>query len=109
MGPRLKVTAGPSPSSTEPVAVNYDSDPLEINSEFFEGRLSVRIKDYAGEHAGDREALTDAASSYFVEHSGVTWSIQIQGRSLILPPWDKFIAEDIPFEHRPLLEAVHGR
>jgi hypothetical protein len=80
MSPKLRVTAGPSTSSSELVAVNHDSDPLEIENEHFKGRLSVRIKDFVGDgEQDDQTVLRNAASGYFDEHTSVTWSIQIQG------------------------------
>ena len=75
--PRLQVTAGSSFDALQPVNVNRDEDPLEISNGLFEGKLTVRIKDFKG---ADGQVIPDTTSGYFAEHSGLTWSIQIAGR-----------------------------
>jgi len=75
--PKLQVTAGSSFSALSTVAVNKDTQPLKISNNHFEGSLTVRIKDFKGQ---DNEVVSDSESGYFQQHSGLTWSIQLQGR-----------------------------
>ncbi|CAO1624101.1 unnamed protein product [Sympodiomycopsis kandeliae] len=82
MAPSLHISAGPSVAELQPLAVNHDESPLEINSPGFRGRATVRIKSFTGHDPDGIEHRND--SKYFdSEHrKGITWSIQIQGRFL---------------------------
>lgn len=92
MPTRLRVLAGGSKETLVPVQVNDDAHPLEVKSERFEGRVTVRIKNYPGSSSDKPDdnppaSGTDAAphsSRYFEEDYGrnATWSIQFQGRFL---------------------------
>ncbi|BGO91161.1 hypothetical protein NBRC10512_005745 [Rhodotorula toruloides] len=66
--PRVRVSAGPSLSSLEPISIN--GPPLSISSTSWEGSISVRLKDYPGLKEGEGEGLEE----------GVTWSISFEGR-----------------------------
>ncbi|EJF59728.1 hypothetical protein DICSQDRAFT_128064 [Dichomitus squalens LYAD-421 SS1] len=73
--PRLRVLAGPSPDELFPIQAN-SGKPARISSDAFEGQVAIYIKGFA-----DAEGrVTD--SEYFKKRSGVTWSIQVQGRYL---------------------------
>ncbi|CAE6464862.1 unnamed protein product [Rhizoctonia solani] len=72
---RLSVTAGPSLdlSTQKPVDVNNDDSPVEINSSYFHGRITVRIKNFPEGHTSSSEL------SYFANKSA-TFSLQCQGK-----------------------------
>jgi hypothetical protein len=82
MGPKLKVSAGPSRSQLQVVATNYDeSSPLKISSDAFEGYITVRIRDFHGESGKGKEVRESTESDYFQKYTGLTWSMAIQGMS----------------------------
>lgn len=112
-GPRIKILAGSSIDTLQPVQVNNDqSSPLPINTDKFQGALTVRIKDFA-DHNG--EIYRDTESKYFAHWTDITWSIQIQGR--FLKPtcvdecvfgntFDKPIRDRLPFGTSLALKAI---
>ncbi|EPQ52186.1 DUF1769-domain-containing protein [Gloeophyllum trabeum ATCC 11539] len=77
MSPRLRVLAGPSLSSLQPIEVNSDKS-FEIVSDVFEGKVLAYIKDFT-----DAEGKV-LKHDYFQkpERKDVSWSIQVQGRFL---------------------------
>ena len=78
--PQLRVSAGPSLSSLTVLAPNYDeTGALDVVSDDFEGKIAVRIRDFAGEVGGGKERRTKTESNYFDVHTGLTWSMAIQG------------------------------
>lgn len=78
--PQLRVSAGSSLSSLTVLAPNYDeTGALDIDSGLFEGKIAVRIRDFSGEVGGAKERRTTTESDYFDAHSGLTWSMAIQG------------------------------
>ncbi|KAH9441529.1 hypothetical protein MJO28_002680 [Puccinia striiformis f. sp. tritici] len=78
--PKFQVLAGPSADQLSPVNVNADkTDPFRINTDRFEGALTVRIKDF---HGSDGRLSKDTENKYFEEWNEMTCSIQIQGRFL---------------------------
>lgn len=82
MAPSLKISAGPSVDKLQTVAVNHDDQPTEVNTDSFQGRIAVRIKDFTG---SDPEGVTHAKDTeYFTTGNakGMSWSMQIQGRFL---------------------------
>uniref|UniRef100_A0A8H7XQS9 Domain of unknown function at the cortex 1 domain-containing protein n=1 Tax=Psilocybe cubensis TaxID=181762 RepID=A0A8H7XQS9_PSICU len=97
MAPRLRVLAGTSPSSMVPIThlVNTPhSHP--IRSDLFEGELVAQIQSMTDEQGKVHE------SEYFKreDRGGVTWSIVVRGRFLVL-----YSADDILFGNtfdRPL-------
>ncbi|CUA76853.1 hypothetical protein RSOLAG22IIIB_02329 [Rhizoctonia solani] len=90
MSYRLSITAGPSLdlSTHKPINVNDDDSPLEISSSHFRGRITVRVKDFAGDQTSGR------ASDYF-ENKTATFSLQCQGQ--YGNPGNKLTADDIMF------------
>lgn len=82
MAPSLHISAGPSVDKLQPIAVNHDDAPLEIDSPGFRGRATVRIKSFTGHDPDGVEHRKD--SPYFNDkyRKGITWSIQLQGRFL---------------------------
>lgn len=79
--PQLKVSCGASRESLQVVPVNYDvSSPVEVSSDLFEGQISVRIRDFAGDAGKGKERLTTTESSYFDDYPRLTWSMAIQGQ-----------------------------
>lgn len=72
--PRLRVLAGPSPTSLSPIAAN-DGHGHPIKSSSFEGEISVFLKDFVNEKGEVPH------TSYFDEEGrkGCTWSIQARG------------------------------
>ncbi|KAI0355966.1 DUF1769-domain-containing protein [Trametes cingulata] len=83
--PYLRVLAGPSETELVPLKVN-SGVPVEISSDAFEGRIAVFIKGLADAEGGKED------SDYFRKRSGVTWSIQVQGRFL-----REYTADDLLF------------
>ncbi|KAL0960228.1 hypothetical protein HGRIS_011862 [Hohenbuehelia grisea] len=79
--PRLRVLAGPSPTSLTPITdrVNTTSSHT-IQSDHFHGQVVVNIKGFDTD-AQDSEL---GKEDYFgrVDRQGITWSIQVQGRFL---------------------------
>lgn len=82
MTPSLHISAGRDTDSLQPLAVNHDDVPLEIESSGFRGRVTVRIRSFTGydpegvQHQSDSPYFNDAY------RKGITWSIQMQGRFL---------------------------
>ncbi|KAJ6497774.1 hypothetical protein C8R45DRAFT_139288 [Mycena sanguinolenta] len=80
--PKLKVLVGPTPNSLTPVThlVNTNT-PHRIATDAWEGEILVFIK---GFNEADPSKTTPEAAEYFGrdDRSGVTWSIQVQGRFL---------------------------
>ncbi|KAI0659685.1 DUF1769-domain-containing protein [Cubamyces menziesii] len=75
--PHLRVLAGPSTSEQDLVPLRVNSGvPVKISSDAFEGQVAVFIKGLADAEGGIED------SDYFRKRSGVTWSIQVQGRFL---------------------------
>jgi len=111
--PALRCLIGPSPDKLVAIPVN-SSKSHYICSDIFEGNIAVYVKfdththtngDINGNGHSKDEALTEgevASHEYFnrPERSGVTWSIQVQGRFL-----KEYSADDILFGNtfdRPL-------
>ncbi|KAI0754327.1 hypothetical protein C8Q80DRAFT_1265979 [Daedaleopsis nitida] len=91
--PRLRILAGPTPDDLVPIHAN-SNESLKISSDVFEGQLAVYVKGFADEEGKVRD------SDYFRKRSGVTWSIQMQGRFL-----REYTADDLLFGNifdRPL-------
>ena len=74
--PRLRILAGPTPDELVPIQAN-SGKPTRIASDAFEGEVAVYIKGFA-----DTEGRV-GDSEYFEKRSGVTWSIQVQGASVL--------------------------
>ncbi|KAI0631241.1 DUF1769-domain-containing protein [Trametes polyzona] len=83
--PHLRVLAGPSETELVPLKVN-SGVPVRISSDAFEGQVAVFIKGLADAEGGKED------SDYFRKRSGVTWSIQVQGRFL-----KEYSADDLLF------------
>lgn len=79
-GPRYEILAGPSLDELSRVQVNADrSGPLPIETDRFQGALTVRMKNFA-DYNGD--IYRDSETNYFANWTDVTFSIQVQGRFL---------------------------
>ncbi|KAJ7928506.1 P-loop containing nucleoside triphosphate hydrolase protein [Mycena leptocephala] len=80
--PTLRVLAGPTPKTLTPITslVNTNT-PHRIVTDAWEGEVIVFIK---GFNEADPSKTTPEAAEYFGrdDRSGVTWSIQVQGRFL---------------------------
>lgn len=77
--PRLRVLAGPSPSSLSPIEAN-SNHPHTIYSDNFEGKIIVQIKGFP-----DADGSIEGSEYFYREdRQGVTWSIQVQGTFLPL-------------------------
>ncbi|KAJ7668500.1 hypothetical protein DFH06DRAFT_1280375 [Mycena polygramma] len=80
--PKLRVLAGPTPKALTPITsfVNTNT-PHRIVTEDWEGEIIVFIK---GFNEADPSHSTPEATEYFGrdDRSGITWSIQVQGRFL---------------------------
>ncbi|KAH9852266.1 DUF1769-domain-containing protein [Lenzites betulinus] len=83
--PHLRVLAGPSEAELVPLKVN-SGVPVRIQSDAFEGEVAVFIKGLSDAEGGKED------SDYFRKRSGVTWSIQVQGRFL-----REYSADDLLF------------
>lgn len=78
--PKLKVSCGPSRDKLTVVPVNYDvSCPVDVASDDFEGKITVRIRDFAGEVGSGRKRRSTTESDYFDAHTRLSWSMAIQG------------------------------
>lgn len=78
--PRLKVSCGPSRDKLTVIPVNYDvSSPVDVESDHFEGKIIVRIRDFSGEVGGGKKRLATTESDYFDKHTRLSWSMAIQG------------------------------
>ncbi|KAI8972866.1 DUF1769-domain-containing protein [Trametes punicea] len=85
--PYLRVLAGPTTSETDLVPLKVNSGvPVKIASDAFEGQIAMFIKGLADAEGGIED------SDYFRKRSGVTWSIQVQGRFL-----REYSADDLLF------------
>lgn len=76
--PRLRVLAGPDPSSLTPISTTVNSGtPHRISSDLFEGQVIAHIQGFTDEQGKVRD------SEYFgrEDRKNVTWSIQVQGES----------------------------
>ncbi|TKY89657.1 hypothetical protein EX895_001442 [Sporisorium graminicola] len=80
MAPSLKISAGPSVDALQTVAVNHDDRPTEINSDLFQGRIAVRIKNFTGSDPDGVEHRKDTPYFGAGHGKGQSWSMQIQGR-----------------------------
>lgn len=80
MAPKLRITAGPDSNNLTTVAVNHDERPVVIDSNLFQGKVAVRVKNFHGELPDGVENLDDV--SYFSAPYGsdMTYSIQVEGR-----------------------------
>ncbi|KAJ7287305.1 DUF1769-domain-containing protein [Mycena rebaudengoi] len=80
--PTLRVLVGPTPSTLNDITslVNTNTS-HRIVTDAFEGQIVVFIK---GFNQADPSATTPEAAEYFgrTDRSGITWSIQVQGRFL---------------------------
>ncbi|KAF7362151.1 Pentafunctional arom polypeptide [Mycena venus] len=80
--PKLKVLVGPTPHELTPITslVNTNA-PHRISTDAWEGEILVFIK---GFNEADPSKTTPEAAEYFGrdDRSGITWSIQVQGRFL---------------------------
>lgn len=92
--PRLLVTIGPNRFETEIAHVNDATQPTEINTDKFIGRVLVRIKDFEGVPPSDGKAVRD--STYF---DGRTrkFSILIEGRFKAREGVAAYSGEEIQF------------
>lgn len=74
----IVVTAGPSldESTQQCVHVNSESS-VPVSSDFFEGDVKVRVKDFKGLAPDGKEAI--AQSSYFDTAKDMTFSIEATG------------------------------
>ncbi|KAN0061460.1 hypothetical protein ACQY0O_006307 [Thecaphora frezii] len=117
MAPSLRISAGPSVDSLSTVAVNHDLKPLTISSPHFEGRLTVRIKNFSGEQPSGVEARADAPYFSGGLGKGMSWSMQIQGRFLSPSPistddlvfgneFDRPIKDHLPYGTSVALQFV---
>jgi len=77
--PRLRVLAGPTPTSLVPISniVNTDT-PHTISTDQFEGRVVVNIKGFTD----PQEQVVDSEYFHRPDRKDITWSIQVQGRFL---------------------------
>ncbi|EST04615.1 Protein of unknown function DUF1769 [Kalmanozyma brasiliensis GHG001] len=80
MAPSLKISAGPSVDALKTVAVNHDDQPTEINTDLFQGRIAVRIKNFTGSDPDGVEHRKDTPYFDAGHGKGQSWSMQIQGR-----------------------------
>jgi hypothetical protein len=83
----VQVMVGPSYDELRPVHVNNEAEPFEFSGPNFIGYAVVRLKNYAGDHAGGGgdgegkfEHLRNPASTYFNGKTR-TYSFSIQGAS----------------------------
>ena len=82
MAPHLHVSAGPSVSELKTVYVNKDRAATTISSDAFHGRVAVRIKHFTGDVPEGEERVSEAPYFDGGHGTGMTWSIQVQGRFL---------------------------
>lgn len=80
MAPKLRISAGPTANKLELVAVNHDDKPVVIDSDCFQGKLTVRVKNFHGELPENVEYLEDVKYFSMPYGSQMTYSIQMQGR-----------------------------
>jgi len=74
--PRLRVLAGPSPSSLVPISdiVNTDK-PHTISSDYFAGQVVVNVKGFTDLHG----RVLDSEYFHRPDRKDITWSLQVQG------------------------------
>ena len=78
--PRLRVLAGPCPSTLVPITSRVNTNvPHTISSDLFEGQIVTTVKGFT-----DPEGHV-LDSEYFSrdDRKGITWSIQVQGVSAL--------------------------
>lgn len=78
MSPRLRVLVGTNPDAMIPItSIVNTSKAYPIRSDLFQGEIVANIKGMTDERGRVRD------SEYFSreEKQGLTWSIQVQGRS----------------------------
>lgn len=83
MAPSLSISFGPSIENLSALDPNDDSILHQIDHSDFQGRISVRVKNFTGK--GSKEGVEPNKSSPYFENKGgkwMTYSIQIQGRWL---------------------------
>jgi hypothetical protein len=80
MAPSLKISAGPSVDALKTVAVNHDDQPTSIDTDLFQGRISVRIKNFTGVDPDGVDHRKDTPYFDGGYSKGMSWSMQIQGR-----------------------------
>ncbi|WFD31639.1 hypothetical protein MSPP1_002678 [Malassezia sp. CBS 17886] len=80
MAPRLRISAGPAADQLTTLAVNHDLAPGVIDTESFQGRVTVRVKGFEGQEPPEVDGKS--TTTYFDEPYGstMTYSIQVQGR-----------------------------
>ncbi|KAJ6602149.1 hypothetical protein B0H10DRAFT_2081013 [Mycena sp. CBHHK59/15] len=81
--PTLRVLAGPTPCALTPITALVNTNrPHRIATDAWEGEIVVFIKGF--NKADPAHDATPAEAEYFgrEDRSGVTWSIQVQGRFL---------------------------
>lgn len=74
--PRLRVLAGPTPTSLVPIShiVNTDKS-YTISSDEFEGQVVVNVKGFTDLHG----RILDSEYFHRPDRKDITWSIQVQG------------------------------
>lgn len=74
--PRLRVLAGPTPTSLVPISniVNTDT-PHSISTDRFEGQVVVNIKGFTDPQG----RVVDTEYFQRLDRKDITWSIQVQG------------------------------
>ncbi|CAG8528985.1 27618_t:CDS:2 [Dentiscutata erythropus] len=89
---KLKITVGSSydPSTHSIFLPNDDANPFFIDTEYFTGRICIRVKDFQGVTPPGKKKLS--LSPYF-DGNNYQYSIQIQGRF----KGNKWTADDILF------------
>ncbi|KAH8556377.1 hypothetical protein BGW37DRAFT_448052 [Umbelopsis sp. PMI_123] len=95
---RLQVRAGTSIETLQKIVINDDANPFELNSDAFNGRGVVRVRDYTGVNKAAAQS-----SQYFDAYSDM-FSIQVQGRFLIPATADDIVfgnAFDTPLRLPP--------
>jgi hypothetical protein len=83
MPPSLKISAGPSLDSLSVLHVNDESQPLDVSTDDFEGRIAVRIKGFTGHLPKDGGKDVENEDTHYFDRAyakNCTWSIGIQGR-----------------------------
>jgi hypothetical protein len=75
--PRLRVLAGPTPTSLVPISniVNTDT-PHTISTDQFEGQVVVNIKGFTDPQ---EQVVVDSEYFHRSDRKDITWSIQVQG------------------------------
>jgi len=92
MSHRLRILAGTSLENLVPITELVNTPrTFELSSDVFKGEVVVCIKGMTEEDGTPRN------SEYFEreDRSGITWSIQIQGKNPLLVSYDKRIADEM--------------